>query len=39
MIISVVNFSKSEIPGGEIQRAVRAINRRLARDIEPYVIQ
>lgn len=36
MLISVVNFTRGKISDEELQRAVRAVNRQIAEDFEPY---
>lgn len=36
MIISVINLSDGAVPDGELQRALRAVNRQIAEDFGPY---
>ena len=36
MIISVINHTDGEVPDDELQRVIRAINRQIKEDFEPY---
>ena len=36
MLISVINHTKGKVSDEEIQHALRAINRQIAEDFEPY---
>lgn len=36
MIISIINLTRGQIADEELQRAIRAINRQVAQDFEPY---
>jgi len=36
MIISVINHTGGELSDAEVQRAIRAINRQISEDFEPY---
>lgn len=36
MIISIINLTSGKIPDEEVQRVIRAINRQIAEDFEPY---
>ena len=36
MIISVINMSNGAVPDGELQAAIRAVNRQISEDFEPY---
>ena len=36
MIVSIINLTRGKLADEEIQRAIRAINRQIAQDFEPY---
>ena len=36
MLISIVNLSRGALPEEDLQRVIRAINRQIAEDFEPY---
>lgn len=36
MIITIINLTSGKIPDEEVQRVIRAINRQIAEDFEPY---
>jgi hypothetical protein len=36
MLISIVNLSRGALPDEDLQRVIRAVNRQIAEDFEPY---